>query len=160
MKFRSVFPALLIGFGMSGCQSGSGPAIDFLASPLTPGEEIKLSRNYKDKPVLIYMWATWCGPCKEFEPTLNKIADKYQPKGITFLAISGEKQNEIQASEARAPHKMTVLVDKLSSAQEVLKVNSLPTIVLLNKNHEVVWNSIGIGGTTESEMTTALDSLL
>ncbi len=160
MKFRFAGFLILIAIGMAGCQTNKGPVVDFLAMPLVKGDEIKLSRDYKDKPVVIYMWATWCGPCKEFAPTLNSIADKYQAKGIPFLAISGEKASVILESEKKEPHRMTILVDTLASAADAVGGNALPSILVLDKQHHTVWGSQGIAPTTEAEMRAALDGLL
>ncbi|MGK7950335.1 MAG: thioredoxin family protein [Xenococcaceae cyanobacterium] len=33
-----------------------------------------------DKPVLVYFWASWCGPCRLVSPTIASIADKYQDR--------------------------------------------------------------------------------
>lgn len=151
---------MLAGILLSACGGGSGPPIDFSAAPLSGGKDIQLAIDYKDKPVVVYFWATWCGPCKMFAPALNQMAGQYQPKGIAFLAISSESRKLIQESEKKEPHKMTVLLDTISSASEAIGATALPTIVILNKDHKVVWGSQGIGPTTASEMKAALDGLV
>ena len=160
MKFRwAIIPVFLVAL-LPGCKRNPNPTSDFLASPLTSGSDIKLSTDYKDKPVVVYLWATWCGPCKQFAPTLNSLADKYQPKGIPFLAISGEPKKLIAQSELKEPHRMTVLVDTFSSAAEAFGGESLPTIAILDKEHKMVWGSKGISQSTESNMRTILDGLI
>ncbi len=37
-----------------------------------------------DLPVLMECWASWCLPCKQIDPTLNKLAEKYQNKCKIF----------------------------------------------------------------------------
>jgi thiol-disulfide isomerase/thioredoxin len=159
MKFHFAVIPLLAAIGISGCQSNSGPPIDFIATPLTGGADIRLSTEYKDKPVVVYLWATWCGPCKQFAPTLNQLATRYKSKGIEFLAISSESAKVVVESEKKEPHQMTVMIDSIGSATEALGSNSLPTIVVLDKEHKVVWGTKGFNQSTETDMMTALNGL-
>ncbi len=40
-------------------------------------------------PVIAYVWADWCGPCKQLGPIFEKISQKYQGKAL-FLKINSE----------------------------------------------------------------------
>ena len=51
------------------------------------GKEIKLS-DYKGKVVLINFWASWCPPCKEEMPILEKVYQKYNDKNFVILAVN------------------------------------------------------------------------
>lgn len=159
MNFRPFLFSVFGGLILLGCQSNSASPIDFTVSPLKGGPDIQLSKDYKGKPVVVYMWATWCGPCKEFAPTLNQLAVRFKSKGIEFLAISNESSKVISESEKKEPHQMTVLIDTIGSATEAVGSSSLPTIVVLDKDHRPVWGSKGFGATTETDIITALDGL-
>ncbi|MEI7985759.1 MAG: TlpA disulfide reductase family protein [Armatimonadota bacterium] len=162
MKFHFALIPLLAAIGLiglSGCESNSAPPVDFLATPLAGGSDVRISTDYKGKPVVVYLWATWCGPCKQFAPTLNQIATRYKAKGIEFLAISSESAKIVAASEKKEPHQMTVLIDPIGSATEALGSNALPTIMILDKEHKPVWATKGINQSTETDMIAALDGL-
>src|SRR5205085_578578 len=51
------------------------------------GVHVKLS-DLRGKVVVLDFWATWCGPCKVTIPEMNKLAQKYQDKGVVILGIS------------------------------------------------------------------------
>jgi thiol-disulfide isomerase/thioredoxin len=57
--------------------------------------------DLRGKPVVINFWATWCGPCREEMPRLQKLAESYSAQGVQFVAISldaPETQGKIEAA--------------------------------------------------------------
>ena len=53
------------------------------------GNPVKFSEVYsKNKLTMVDFWASWCGPCRAFNPTLVKIYEKFHDKGFEVLGIS------------------------------------------------------------------------
>jgi cytochrome c biogenesis protein CcmG/thiol:disulfide interchange protein DsbE len=44
--------------------------------------------NYKQQVVVLNFWATWCPPCVEETPSLEKFATRVQPMGVTVIGVS------------------------------------------------------------------------
>ena len=59
------------------------------------GNPVKFSEVYpKNKVTMIDFWASWCGPCRKFNPTLTKIYAKYNKKGFGILGVSFDKEQD------------------------------------------------------------------
>lgn len=69
--------------------SGNKEAPDFTLLSLD-GKKISL-HDYQGKIVFLHFWATWCKPCIEEFPTIDRIYKEYKDKGLVILAISIDK---------------------------------------------------------------------
>ncbi len=58
------------------------------------GREVSLN-DYYGKVVLVNLWATWCPPCREEMPTLQKFYEKYKEDGFVLIAIDQEEPMEL-----------------------------------------------------------------
>lgn len=50
------------------------------------GATVRLSQ-YRGKPVLLNFWATWCAPCQDEMPLIQRASDIYHAQGLVVLAI-------------------------------------------------------------------------
>src|SRR3990172_2077633 len=69
--------------------SGKKEAPDFTLLNLD-GRKISL-QDYRGKVIFLHFWATWCKPCIEEFPTIERIHKEYKNKGLAILAISIDK---------------------------------------------------------------------
>lgn len=51
------------------------------------GDSFKLS-DYKDKVLVVNIWATWCGPCRQEMPELVKMSNEYKARGLVVLGLA------------------------------------------------------------------------
>jgi len=71
------------------------PFPDFTVTD-TEGNTFTLSEALKDhEAVLINFWATWCSPCKNEFPLMNKVYQEYKDK-VAFIALSKEKKDTLE----------------------------------------------------------------
>jgi thiol-disulfide isomerase/thioredoxin len=44
--------------------------------------------NHSDRPVFVYFWASWCGPCEQEAPLIQKLWPEYEARGYTFVGVN------------------------------------------------------------------------
>jgi len=99
------------------------------------GNKVSLS-DFKGKYVMIDVWATWCGPCRNEIPHYARIADKYKGKNIQFVSISlDSKERGWKAFIAKEKNAAIQLIDtRASNSPLAIKydVRGIPRFILIN----------------------------
>jgi thiol-disulfide isomerase/thioredoxin len=103
----------------------------------------------KGNYVLIDFWASWCGPCIASMPALKEIYNTYSSKGLQIVGLSFDNKHEnwvdaINRLELPWIH-LSDLKGWESIASEVYGVRSIPEMILISPNGEIV--AIGLHGT-------------
>ena len=70
---------------------------DVRVTPVTAADIQRAVRNAGAKAVLVNMWATWCGPCREEFPGLVRVAHKYQGQGLKVMLVSADDKSDLAA---------------------------------------------------------------
>src|SRR5688572_28929850 len=65
------------------------PAPDFTGVDLE-GKPVSLA-DYRGRVVMLDFWATWCGPCVQAIPHIQKVANKFADKPVTVLGINRDQ---------------------------------------------------------------------
>jgi thiol-disulfide isomerase/thioredoxin len=97
-----------------------------------------LQGNY----VLLDFWASWCHPCREQNPSLVKLYEKYKSKGFTILAVSLDSKKE---SWIKAIHQDKLKWNHVSDlhfwdneAARLYGITSVPQNFLLDPNGKII----------------------
>ena len=124
---------------------------DFTATTIT-GEQLELS-SLRGNYVLLDFWGSWCGPCRQENPRLVQLYDKYQNTSFqqaeSFVVISiGIEENENRwrrAIERDGLHWPHHILDKASSLRffdselaQQFGVKQVPTKYLLNEKGLII----------------------
>ncbi|MGH2749961.1 MAG: TlpA family protein disulfide reductase [Actinomycetota bacterium] len=79
---------LWIGLARTGSQAESGSEAPSFELPLLDGSGTLTDEDLRGKPVVINFWASWCIPCREEAPLLEKTWRAYRDQGVVFLGVN------------------------------------------------------------------------
>ena len=159
--FRNVVVACVIILALAAActrdKGASSEAPDFTLQDVS-GRSVKLSAQ-KGKVVLIEFWATWCPPCRESIPWLNKLQKEYADKGLVILAVSVDEGSWDDVKKFVVDHKITYPVLKgTEDVTEKYMVRLIPSLYVVDK--QGITRKQHMGGGNEEELEQAIKALL
>ena len=107
------------------------------------GEPASLA-DFRGRPLLVNLWATWCAPCVAEMPTLNALAAR--EKGIEVLALSQDIEGRAKVEAFLEDRKLSNLeahIDAELAIMGALKVSTLPTTILFDAQGRELWRMTG-----------------
>lgn len=94
--------------------------------------------DFQGKNVFVNLWASWCGPCREEMPSIQKLSDKTKGKNIQFvmLALDDDFAKSIEYLNAS---KLTLPAFYPSTAMpELFNVQGIPATFIFNAKGELI----------------------
>ena len=102
--------------------------------------------SYKKKLVILNFWATWCAPCREEMPSLDKLKSNNQFKNLEIIAINVGNEDLKKAVNFYKNYNienLEIYFDDTSNLPNKFFLRGLPTTILINKNGEEFARIIG-----------------
>ena len=95
--------------------------------------EIVALNNFQGKTVLLNFWATWCLPCKEELPSMQRLYKKLGPSGVDVVAVSIDRDNPAKVKRYIDQYNLTfpVLLDPGQEVRKAYFIMGLPTSYLI-----------------------------
>jgi len=131
-----------------------------LAASSLEGAKVDL-RDYRGRVVIVNFWATWCEPCREEMPSLERLRDKLAGRPFAVLAVNyGESREKVAKF---LEHEMVSLPVVLDTQKEVARdwdVGGLPMTFVVDARGRVRysvfggrdWSDAGVRGLVERLM--------
>ena len=119
------------------------PAPDFSFSDLN-GKKVGLS-DYKGKMVLVNIWATWCPPCREEMPSMQKLYEKFKGESFEILAVSIDATGRKAVAPFVQKLNLTfrVLLDPKGKIQGLYRITGVPESFIVDREGILVNKVIG-----------------
>lgn len=123
------------------------------------GEKINLA-DYKNKVVVINIWATWCPPCIAEMPSFQKLYNEFKGNNeVVFLFVANDDSVKVKKFLAKNGYNLPVYFS-VSSAPAELSSGSLPTTYILNREGNIVVNKIGAADWSNPNIKEFINSLI
>lgn len=130
-------PALALVLTAAALQvQAANPAPDFTLKALN-GPNLRLNEQ-RGQVVMLNFWATWCAPCKQEMPHLNRLHDKYRDTGFVLLGINvDDDPAKAAADAAKLGIKFPVLLDGAKTVSKLYGLDAMPTTVVIDRDGQV-----------------------
>jgi thiol-disulfide isomerase/thioredoxin len=100
--------------------------------------------DYKGKPLIINVWASWCGPCRAEMGSLDRLARRYNGKQFNVIGISTDDDRKAAASFIKES-KVTFenFIDSNVFLENMLGANTIPLTILVDAQGRVLEKARG-----------------
>jgi peroxiredoxin len=121
-----------IGALESGIPTVGKPAPDFALTDLQ-GRRIHLS-SLRGKVVVVNFWATWCGPCKEEFPELQKAASQLSDDVIVLALDQSESAAKVEQFRDQFGATFAILLDSRNAVAEAYRLQGIPDTIFIGRD--------------------------
>lgn len=114
------------------------------------GEEVELE-DLRGKGVFLNFWGTYCPPCEDEMPHMEKQYEKYKDRGVEILAVNvGESDLAVERFVNRYDLTFPVLLDENKDVLDHYGIGPLPSTFLIDEDGVV--QRVLLGGMTEENI--------
>lgn len=122
---------------------GRGDAAPDFDLPRLSGEPMSLG-DLGGRVSLINFWATWCKPCEDEMPAMQRLYETLSGEGFEMVAISvDESSAEVQAFRERLELSFPILLDPDQETSRLYQTTGFPESLLVDREGRIVERYVG-----------------
>ena len=101
------------------------------------GPNLRL-KEQRGRVVMVNFWATWCAPCRQEMPQLNRLYEKYRASGFVLLGVNVDDDTS-KAAEVAKKLGLTfpVLLDTDKKVSKLYDLSTMPSTVIIDRDGKV-----------------------
>lgn len=124
------------------------------------GQRVQLSA-YRGKIVVLNFWATWCAPCVEEMPSLNRFQETFAPQGVVVLAVSvDDDEQALRKFATDRQLKMVIARDPDRQVSARYQTFKYPETFILDRQGRLVQKLIGAADWSDPRLTSFFQNLI
>ncbi|WP_165219863.1 TlpA family protein disulfide reductase [Aquisphaera insulae] len=117
--------------------------------------------QHRGSVLILDFWATWCGPCLQAMPQVEKVAGEFKDKGVKLVAVNlQEEPKQIQALLDRQKLHPVVALDRDGAVAEKYAASAIPQTVIIDREGKVARLFIGSSAHLDDQLREALRAVL
>ena len=124
-----------------------GALVPTMQLPDLQGRPVMVPGAYAGRPLLINVWASWCGPCIKEMPELDRFAASQGDDGVQVIGIALDQPEAIRAFLHHTPVRYPILVDTPGPRDSAVRLGNpagvLPYTVLVDADGRLLKQKIG-----------------
>lgn len=124
------------------------------------GTIFRFTEQFQGRPVLLNLWATWCGPCRAEIPELQRLHEEHSGSGFAVLGVSVDDpgaRDEIRAFLEQRNVTYPNVHDPEGKVAEMFNAFAIPTSALVDRSGRIVWKKVGIIRFDDPELKNAME---
>ncbi|GBR76442.1 disulfide reductase TlpA-like family [Candidatus Termititenax persephonae] len=135
------------------------PAVDFTVS-LADGGVLNL-QDLSGQVVVLNFWASWCAPCRQEMPSMERLYQRLRPQGLAMLAINyQERPEDVRAFMTKNKLAFPAGLDSAGRLAALYGITAFPTTYIIDRQGRIVARVLGSMEWDTPEIIAALDALL
>ena len=100
--------------------------------------------DYRGKVVLVNFWATWCVPCREEMPSIERLRASLEGRPFAVLAVNlAEPESRIQKFLDAVPLRFAVLLDRDTQTTRAWQAKVLPATYIVGRDGKIRYRHVG-----------------
>jgi peroxiredoxin len=119
-------------------------APDYTVANVRTGDSVSV-RGYRGRVILLNLWATWCPPCEQEMPSMERLYQEMGPQGLEVVAISIDQitPDAVRQWAEERGLSFTVLHDRTGRIQQVYQTTGMPESFVIDREGVIVKKVIG-----------------
>lgn len=135
------------------------------ATPALELDDLKGARHrlaeYRGKVVLINFWATWCVPCREEMPSIERLRASLENRPFAVLAVNlAEPESRIDKFLEAVPLGFPILLDRDAKAARAWQAKMLPATYIVGPDGVIRYRHLGELDWSKAEVREAIVRLM